>query len=150
MTSTIVSKITNILPSKRPKLILDTNVLLLPGSEGIDIFTELERVLHDRVQLCAMKGTVEELQSLIDKKPKKSGKKIKGKDAFNAKLGFILLHKKQVKIIGHEEGHVDDAIISTISKNDYVCTLDRGLQKRVRDKGAKCVGVRQQHLILLQ
>ncbi|MFP4523384.1 MAG: hypothetical protein ACLFNM_02440 [Candidatus Woesearchaeota archaeon] len=150
MTSTIISKVSSILPSKKYKLIIDTNVLLLPGSAGIDIFTELERVLDERVQLCAMKGTVEELQSLIDKKPKKAGKKIKGKDAFNAKLGFILLHKKNVKIISHEEGHVDDAIIAKISKNDYVFTLDKALQKRVREKSAKIISVRQQHLVLLQ
>jgi rRNA-processing protein FCF1 len=144
----VIKEVTN---QSKKKIIFDTNVLLLPGSEGVDIFSGVEELVNESVELCVMKGTLEELENIIEKKTSLGkDKKVKGKDSFNAKLGFIMCHQKKLRQLGHQEGHVDDSIVLIIKEGDYVVTLDRVLQRRVLAKKGKVIGLRQKRLVLIE
>ncbi|MCF7798269.1 hypothetical protein K9M74_00025 [Candidatus Woesearchaeota archaeon] len=133
--------------TKKAKVIIDTNFLLLPGSEGIDIYTEIDRLVTESYELCVMENSYRELQHIMDGQTK-----AKGKDKFNAKLGFIMAKQKGLKSLAcsSKEPLVDDNIVRIANEKTYVATLDKGLQKRLQKKQAKIITVRQKnHLTLL-
>lgn len=121
----------------KTKVIIDTNMFFVPGELGIDIFSEIQRLIDEPIKLCAMSGTEKELQSIIDKNRAK-------KEGFNAKLGFIMLKQKEIKLLDHKEDLVDDAIVSFATHNKcYVCTQDKDLKKRLKSTKAKIIVLKQ-------
>lgn len=131
------------IPLFRPKskVILDTNMLLMPG-KGIDVISIIEEKVNFPFTFCVMARTYEELENLMQKAKK-------GSDKLNAKLGYLLAKQKSLKTLYSSLHHVDDAIIDTITKNDYVATLDKALQKRVIEKGAKVIAVRNRSQVII-
>lgn len=118
------------------KVILDTNALLLPGL-GVDVFTEVERLMHAPFEFAVMQKTKEELENII--------KQQKGKDKLAAKIALQLLTRCKVL---KTPGHVDDAIIARTNENTTVVTQDKALQQRVKAKGGKIILLRQKsHLV---
>ncbi|MBN2141833.1 DUF188 domain-containing protein [Candidatus Woesearchaeota archaeon] len=119
------------------KVIIDTNFLLIPGQFKVDIFSEIDRILDVPYELCVVEKTMDELQRLIMSLPPK--------DKFAAKLGKVLAEQKHLKRVGISKGResADDDIVSFSDKNTYVATQDAILRKRVREKGAKVIGLRQ-------
>lgn len=124
---------------KKAKVILDTNFLLLPGSKAIDVFSGIEQAMDVPFKMCVMQHTLEELKGLL------KGKK---KDSFNAKLGFILAKQKGLKALSSSQKLADDAIVDRVDEKTYVATLDRDLQKRVKDKGGRIISIRQKRVVL--
>jgi uncharacterized protein len=121
----------------KTKVIIDTNMFFVPGELGIDIFSELKKLINEPSKFCAMSGTEVELKAIIEKSRAK-------KEGFNAKLGFIMLKQKDIKLIDHKEAHVDDAIVE-LAKNTkcYVCTQDKDLKKRLKDTKAIVIVLKQ-------
>ncbi len=129
---------------KKKKVILDTNFLLVPGELGIDIFSEIERLIQERHEIVVFENTLEELETLIDRD--------KSKHSFNAKLGFIMAKQKNLKTIKGFSGHVDDIILDyTKSKpeNFIVATQDKDLKRRLKKNHVKTIGVRQKKYLIL-
>ncbi|MFC1648524.1 PIN domain-containing protein [Nanoarchaeota archaeon] len=123
------------------KVILDTNFLLLPGQHRIDVFEEIDRLVKDRYELCVVPGTLDELKGLSQGD---------SRDAQAAKLGFVLAQQKGLKTTGKSNDSVDDAIVDIAGKDVIVATQDKLLKKRVQEKGAKVMTMRQkQHLVLV-
>lgn len=117
-------------------VILDTNALMLP-SQGVDVFSEVERLMHAPFKFSIVEHTKVELENIV--------KNQKGKDKAAAKLALQLLDRCEVI---EEPGYVDNAIITRTNKNTVVVTQDRNLQKRVKEKEGKVIKVRQKsHLI---
>ena len=139
---------------KKTKVIIDTNFLMLPGGQGIDIFTEIPRLINDSIQMCVVESTLWELQRIIDGTAKSRTKKnkIKGSDKFNAKLGFILAKQKDLKVLKNSNitNYADEAILEFVNKNVIVATLDKQLQKKVLAKEGKIILVRQGKKLELQ
>ena len=123
---------------KKTKVILDTNVLLLPG-KGIDIFTLIYDIMEEPYTLCTYQGVIEELQKIM------KGTK---KDAFNAKLGFILAKQKALKILTSSSGvHIDDVIVKKADKKTIIVTQDNELIQRLKEKGVRVLRYQQKKLI---
>lgn len=135
--------------SKKKRVIIDTNFLLLPGSQGVDIFTEIHRLLDDSIQLCVVEATMWELQNIIDGLAKG---KTKGSDKFNAKLGLVLAKQKGLKVLKSSQitSFADQAILDFVDEDVYVATLDKELQKKVRSNGGKIIAVKQRKNLVLQ
>jgi len=127
---------------KKTLVILDTNFLLLPGSQGIDVFSEITFLVDELIELAIVESTNWELQNIIDGLAKG---KTKGSDKFNAKLGLILAKQKDLKVLKSSQitTFADDAIVEFVKEGVFVATLDKGLQKRVIAKGGKVVFVKQ-------
>lgn len=132
---------------KKTLVILDTNFLLLPGSQGIDIFSVIPQKIDDLVELAVVEPSLWELQHIIEGSSKSKTKhgKVKGSDKFNAKLGFVLVKQKGLKVLKPSQvtGFADEAIISFVKKGVFVATLDKDLQKKVLEKQGKVILVRQ-------
>lgn len=78
--------------------------------------------------------------------------KIKGSDKFNAKLGFILAKQKGLKVLKSSQitNYADKAIEEILSEGVYVATLDKELQKKVKQKGGKVIAVKQKKVLYVQ
>ena len=68
------------------QIILDTNFLLVPFTLKIDIFTEIERIIHEPYEICIINKTIDELNSIIENQ--------KGKHKESAGLALQLIKKK--------------------------------------------------------
>ncbi len=130
---------------KKVKVIVDTNFLMLPASQGLDFYTQIDQLMTLPYELCVMENSFRELQHIMDDQTK-----AKGKDKFNAKLGFIMAKQKGLKTLScsSEEPLVDDNIVRLANEKVFVATLDKELQKRLKGKKAKIITVRQNRLVV--
>jgi len=125
------------------KIILDTNFLLIPAEFGIDIFTEIERIIDFEHELCVIDKTLEELDKIMAEQ--------KGKDKRAAKLAKDMVLRKGLKIINTTtQGNADKAILEIAEKAKIVvATQDKLLRAELKKKGAYLIGLRQKkHLFI--
>ncbi|MBD3387653.1 MAG: nucleotide-binding protein [Candidatus Altiarchaeales archaeon] len=109
-------------------VVLDTNFLLLPHQMGVDIFSEITRVVSEEHRLMTLSPVLAELNNLIGP----SG------DGVAAKVGMQLLLEKKVFVVGVPEANADEAIVNYASDNKaIVCTNDGGLKSRLKKKRVK-------------
>jgi rRNA-processing protein FCF1 len=131
---------------KKTQIILDTNFLLIPGSMGIDIFSEIERIISEPYELCVLDKTVEELDKIVQNSPKK-------KEGFSAKLGIILLKQKNLKTLASfSEEYADRAIIEYAAKNPekvMVATQDKLLRENLKKINVRVIQLRQEKYLVL-
>jgi rRNA-processing protein FCF1 len=132
---------------RKASVILDTNILLLIGSQGIDVFTEIDALMTVPYECCVVENTYRELEHIIAGKTKASGK-----DKFNAKLALIMAKQKGLKTLScsQQEPLVDDTIVRLANEKTFVATLDKALQTRLKAKKAKIITVRQHRLVLTE
>jgi len=111
------------------KIILDTNFLLAK----IDIFSELQRIVDEPYELHILDKTLDELE---DKKGEKLAKE--------------LINKKKINIIKTEKHkNVDNLLLDLADKEKFiVCTQDRELKRKLKQKKIKIITIRQKtHLV---
>jgi len=126
------------------KIILDTNFLLVPMQFKVDIFLEIERIVHEKYELYVLDKTVDELNRLALNR----NKKVKDRDA--AKLAIKIAVAKGVKTIKTtSDKYADDLIVEIADKNTVVATNDIDLRRRVRNKGAKTILMRKKAFLVL-
>ena len=122
------------------KVIIDTNILLVPALFKIDIFSEIKRVVNFGYELCIFDRTIDELKNIIEKQ--------KGKHKEAAKLALQLINKKiqekTINIINTHEKTTVDKLVIDLSKQEeiVVVTQDRALIKEIKPK-AKIIMLRQ-------
>lgn len=114
------------------KIILDTNFLMIPCQFKVDVFSEIDMIIHERYALCAPEAVIGELKKLSESK---------GKDGKAAKLALALIAKKNVNIIkgSKRTKYGDEAIIEIADKNTLVATQDIELRKRLKLKGIHAI-----------
>jgi rRNA-processing protein FCF1 len=110
------------------KILLDTNILLMPGELGVDIIGELEKVAPG--QLYALDRTKEELENLVAT--------LRGKHKVWAKVGLLVLEKGGITLLKTEKvkkgGKIPivDSLLVDYSRQGYlIATQDRGVQRRI-------------------
>jgi rRNA-processing protein FCF1 len=130
----------------KTKVILDTNFLVIPGDFGVDIFSEIDRLLSEPYELCVLDKTVEELEKLVLKLGKK-------KEGFNVKLGLILLKQKNLKTLASSsEEYADNAILAFAAKNPektIVATQDKVLKEKLKSIPVRVIHLRQEKYLVL-
>lgn len=117
---------------------MDTNFLLLPCTERIDIFTEIERLVKESHELVTLAGVTTELEHI------KEGVGVKGYNKTAACVALKLIEKKNVKVVGGCGG-VDAQIMRFTADdpgNTIICTNDKALRKTLRKLGAALIGMR--------
>ena len=116
------------------RVVLDTNFLLIPGQFGVDIFAEMNRVLHAPHTVVVPDSVLNELKMMATGKTK---------DARAAKLALGLIEKKGVHVLPHHEKKADDAIREMAVENYTVgATQDKELQRYVRERNVALVSRR--------
>ncbi len=114
-------------------IILDSNLLMIPEMHGVDIFSELDRVIDKKYKLIVPEVVTGELKHL-KKKGSSSEKKA-------AKVALTLADKaNKVK----SKKSADEEIIRLAKKEtSAVGTNDRDLKKRLKKEGIPVIYLRQ-------
>ena len=126
------------------QIILDTNFLLIPAQFNVDVFSEIDRIVAESHNICIISTTIDELDRLIEK--------TRGKNKEAAKLALKLIEHKNLEIIDSEIKYVDKAIRDITDKTKHiVCTQDRGLKRKLQNKGIPIIVLRKKnHLELVE
>lgn len=107
------------------EVIADTSFLMIPGMFGVDIFSELERLLERRCALLIPSPVLQELKQISERG--------KPRERAAARVGLQLARRGSVVEIG---GGADEAIIElAVQKRCAVGTTDKALIKELRRKG---------------
>jgi rRNA-processing protein FCF1 len=123
-------------------IILDTNLLLLPSQQKIDIFEEIERICLFPYELCIVDGTLKELDKIMENQ--------KGKQKKAARLALALLEQKDIKVINGNNGHVDHDILAMAQPGHHiVATLDGDLKRKLNSKMIPIITMRQKKYLIL-
>ncbi len=136
------------------RVLLDTNMLLVPGQFKVDVFTEIERVMDEPYELVILEGSLRELDRI-----EQTGS---GADKQAARLAKLLVEHqrrrafsaaeaskcKGLKIIsGSGSEHVDDAIVEIADDDTLVATNDGGLKRRLLERGVRVIFLKQQQYL---
>ena len=115
------------------RVVVDTNAFLLPGQFGIDLFSELERLLG-ACEFTTIREVAAELEGLA---------RGRGRDAAAARLGLALLPRCTVEEAG-PAGTDTDARIAQVAARDgsVVVTCDRVLRDDLLGRGIAVVSLR--------
>ena len=113
------------------KFLLDANFLMIPGKFKADIFQELER--FGKPELFTLDLVVKELSKVS---------KVKGGNAFSAKLGLSFIQQRDIGILESQEAKADAELLR-LSKDYVICTQDRALTEKILRKGFRVVFLRQ-------
>jgi len=123
----------------------DTNFLLIPGQFGVDIIGELKRVLDVNFKVVIPNVVIKELD-IIEKKSR-------GKDLVAIRMARQLIERFEIIDIGEfGEKPTDKQIYEFALKrsNVIVCTNDKGLKKKLRERGIPVVYLRQRKILVLE
>ena len=114
---------------------------MIPAQFHVDVIAELERILPNYT-FVVPSFVIDELENIK--------KRSKGKARIAASVALKLVESSDVKIVEFDlkdKERVDDALLR-ISK--VLCTNDRGLQKRARNKGITVVYLRQKKYLAVE
>lgn len=114
---------------------MDTNFLLACIQQKIDLFSELDRILH-MPKIVVPARVLDELETL------KNRKELSIKEREAASIALQLLNKKKIKILDLE-GNADKSIVKYVLDNPdtIMASLDGGMKKHVKGK-AKILTIR--------
>ena len=121
------------------RTVLDTSFLMIPGAFGVDVASELDRLLERRYELLVPSPVLAELKRLASQGTPS--------ERLAARVGIALA--KRAKVV-RAQGKADEVILEIASKGDcVVATTDAALKKELRRRGVPVVYLRQKsHLAL--
>ena len=109
-----------------PEVLIDANFALIPVQFKLDIYSELDRIVQRKYQIVTLEPITEEIQKIA-----------------KGKLALQMLENKGVRIIPTSIRDVDDAIVDYAEReNAIVCTNDKELENRLREKGITVIYMR--------
>lgn len=115
------------------KIILDTNMLLVPGQFKVDVFDEIISLVKGEIEYTITHSIKRELEKI-------SRNKIKDSPA--AKIALSLIEKNNVKTVKGKGNNTDEEIVNLANENSMVATNDKALQKKLKEKGIKIIYLR--------
>ncbi|MBN2423352.1 hypothetical protein JXB41_09075 [Candidatus Woesearchaeota archaeon] len=137
-------------------IILDTNFLLIPYTFKVDIFSEIDRIMDTLYEIYVLKGTVKELENIIEKQ--------RGKHKYAAGMALELIKKKKVNILcsplkkqkslymaDNSQKHieVDEIILNIADKNTIIATQDKELKQKLKKKNINLIVLRNKKYLEL-
>ena len=112
-------------------VLLDTNFITVPEQFGIDIFTEIKKIVP-QANIQTLSQVIDELKSLNTKA---------------AKVGLQLLKINKIKII-KKNGKADDLLMEVAQKEQaIIATNDKELKQRAIKKNIKIIFIRSKKKI---
>ncbi|PIN80241.1 hypothetical protein COV16_01220 [Candidatus Woesearchaeota archaeon CG10_big_fil_rev_8_21_14_0_10_34_8] len=108
------------------RIYLDTNFIMIPAQHKVDIFSEIEKIMHEKYQLYIVERTLKELEFIAQ-----NGKQ---KEKLQVKLAKSIIKTQNIKIdTSDQETSVDDLLVELSKKGHIVATQDIGLKKRIKE-----------------
>lgn len=122
------------------RIILDTNFLLIPAQFKVDIFEEIRRISNFSYQLFIIDRSIEELKKIIT-----TGNT---RDKTAAKLALKLIKLKEIKKLKTTSNrNVDELILDSAKKDDFVATQDKELKQKLKKRHIPIVILRQRKFL---
>ena len=121
-------------------VIPDTNFLFIPGQFGVDIISELSRILDVKYQIAIPNVVIDEINTII-----REGK-VKGRDLLAARIALKIAERFPKNYIGEFLSKSTDELLyeyAITHDNVIICTNDRTLRKRLREAGVPVIFLRQ-------
>jgi len=110
-------------------VLLDTNMLLVPHLNKVDIFAEINRLVPERHEVVVPDNVLHELGEAA----------WIGEDRVAANVGIKLLEKNGIRRLS-SQGYVDDFLVEYADQYEaIVATNDKELKRRLRDAGAQII-----------
>ena len=126
-----------------PKILFDTNFLMIPLRFGVDVFEEAERVLNNLPEYYVTGSVLREIELL------KQG----ASPSFAKELSFAEKIAERCSVLdveAREKETVDESILRTaVEKRLIVGTTDAELRRRLREAGVKVLVLRQRRYLEL-
>jgi len=125
------------------KVVLDTNMLMLPVQLNINITAELDKLLELKYEIVVPEGVIDELKKLFNVSNPKTQR--------IAKFALKLAKKFKIMPLRPKVGEsTDQLLVRLAKKKDYViCTCDNELRRKIREVGAPVIFLRQMsHLVI--
>ncbi|MBN1385517.1 hypothetical protein JW968_00900 [Candidatus Woesearchaeota archaeon] len=123
------------------KIVLDTNFVMIPAEFGIDVFKEIRNCLDCQYKLFIVDKTIKELEKILEKG--------KGKEKSSAKLALDLIKAKALNIIPMESPEYTDRLLLDLGEKGYIiATQDKELKRKLKEKGAKVLTLRQKRTVI--
>jgi len=113
------------------QIIFDTNFLLLPFTEQVDILSQIEKILSIKFIPAILQSSIKELDNLKTKANPKLKKRIRL--AKQLIKNFSVINDEEIKGKSFDEKIL--AIVKIQDKRYIVATNDRELRKKLRDLG---------------
>ena len=125
------------------KVVLDTNMLMLPIQLNINITAELDKLLELKYEIVIPEGVIDELKKLLNISNPKTRRIAKFALELAKKFKIIPLRPK----VGES---TDQLLVQLAKKKDYIiCTCDNELRRKIREVGAPVIFLRQMsHLVI--
>jgi len=115
------------------KVLVDSNFLFLPVNRGIDIFSEVERLLNSKVEFIVLTPVLDEIKKIAFKTRKTKLKK-------NAMFALNLSEKLPKMDFKGYGKTVDDCLVEAALKHGFiVATGDMKLRKKLRSLGVSVI-----------
>jgi len=113
------------------KVLLDTNFMLVPFQEKVDVYEEIKSLVP-KAELITLESCVRELEKL-------------------RKRGAIQLMKlKGVKVVEGRGRRTDEQILNYLEEEEAIlATLDRELMRKVLKRGQHVITLRQSKKVVL-
>lgn len=130
---------------KKPRVLLDTNMLMLFG-KGVNIFDQIEELLISKPEFYVIKPVVDELKKIAEKG------RVKDKRVAKLALQAVEKYCRIIDIDVKQGMKVDDLIVEVASREKFVvATNDKELRRRLREKGIPEIYYREEkHLLEVQ
>jgi rRNA-processing protein FCF1 len=130
-------------PRKQIRVILDTNFLMVPVRFGVDIKSEIGRIVEASFILTTTPAVVDELRRIKNQvKPSE----VKDVD-FALSLAETLKKIDDVLTLGED---VDDQLLRLAGSGGFlVATTDAELRRRLRSKGLPAIYLRQSRFLAI-
>lgn len=124
---------------RKLRVIADTSFLMISGLFGVDVTSELDRVLEQRHELMVPKPVLDELKRLAER----------GTPAERSAAYIGLVLAKRSRIV-EAKGTADEAILNlTREGNCVAATTDAALRRELRKRGVPVIYLREQsHLAI--
>jgi len=126
-----------------PKILFDTNFLMIPIRFGVDVFEEAEHALNHLPEYYVTRSVLREIEIL------KQG----ASPSFAKELSFAEKLAERCNVLDVEvedEETVDESILRiAVEKNLIVGTTDADLKRRLRGAGVKVLVLRQKRYLEL-
>ena len=126
-------------------VVVDTNFLTVPLQFGVDVFSEAETILEQRVEFVILDSVLEEINKLAET--------AKGSDkrAFRIALELAENCRKVEVRNAHSEMTVDDQLIEYTSQaGGVLATNDKDLRARARARGLPVLLLRSKKRLALE
>ncbi|HLC48153.1 MAG TPA: hypothetical protein VJI13_03685 [Candidatus Norongarragalinales archaeon] len=117
------------------RVLLDTNFLLIPFSNHVDIFEEIGRLLTGKVAFIILASSLQELRSLRGRHKMYARAMLQFIDGSGDKFEIVKLQGKTDRLIlEYSEKHN--------SEDYYVATMDKELKDKLKRVKVRVIGLR--------